>query len=393
MPTAIRQIELSAPFVDITDLAGYDRCLLVFRCHGDIVGRGWTGIDDGRLGASTIGSVAESSLTTQAVHTWVEHALEFDERRTGAPSSLSATVAICTRERPEDLTRALTAVSRLDPAPAEVLVIDNAPSTSRTHAVVAAFPGVRYVVEPRRGLNCARNRALRDASSDIVAFTDDDAVPEEGWLGALRLNFGDERVLCVTGLTLPVELETPAQELFEEHCSFTRGFSRCVYNGRVENPLLVARMGAGANMAIRRRAVEQVGWFDERLDAGTPTQSGGDHEMFTRILSAGYRIVYEPRAVSWHRHRRTMEELAQVVRGYGVGVYAMWTGLLLEKHDLGVLRLAWRWFRYDHWPLLRQPSRLRASSGRDALRREELRGCVSGPGAWFASRRTRRAAP
>jgi hypothetical protein len=196
--------------------------------------------------------------------------------------------------------------------------------------------------------------------------------------------------MCVTGLVMPLELETPAQELFEEHCTFSRGFARQVFNGRVENPLLVARVGAGANMAVRRSIAASVGWFDERLDAGTPTLSGGDHEVFTRILAAGYRIVYEPRAVSWHRHRRTFEELLQVVRGYGTGVYAMWTKLLLEQRDLSVLRLAWRWFRHDHLPLLRQPARLRATGGRDALRRSELEGCLAGPRAWFASRRVRR---
>ena len=44
-----------------------------------------------------------------------------------------------------------------------------------------------------------------------MAFTDDDAVPESGWLAALAANFADPRVLCVTGLTLPLELETASQ--------------------------------------------------------------------------------------------------------------------------------------------------------------------------------------
>jgi hypothetical protein len=96
-----------------------------------------------------------------------------------------ATVVICTRERPDDLRRALKAVAALDPAPAEVLVIDNAPATPRTLEVVQSFPSCRYVREDRRGLDAARNRALAEAGSPVVAFTDDDAAPEPGWLGAL----------------------------------------------------------------------------------------------------------------------------------------------------------------------------------------------------------------
>jgi glycosyltransferase involved in cell wall biosynthesis len=389
MATAIRQIELSRPIEPIDLTGSAERAMLVLRWRGRIVGRAFVAVQGGRLSTAEIQAAAADHLTSDALRAWVEDALAFDERRRDRPAP-TATVAICTRERPDDLARTLDAVRRLRPAPTEILVVDNAPSSGATRAVTAGYPSVRYVVEPIRGLNTARNRALREARGEVVAFTDDDAMPEVDWLEGLLVNFSDPRVVCVNGLTLPLELETPAQELFEEHCSFARGFARQVFNGRFDNPLLVARAGAGANMAVRRSLPDIVGWFDERLDAGTPTQSGGDHQMFTRILAAGYRIVYEPHAVSWHRHRRTFEELLTVVRGYGTGVYAMWTGLLLEQHDLAVLRSAWRWFRYDHLPLLRDPSRLRAQSGRDALRRAELRGCLSGPRAWFASRRMRR---
>jgi glycosyltransferase involved in cell wall biosynthesis len=389
MSTAIRPVDLSSIPESIELPQTCDRAMLVFRWHGRIVGRAFVPVAGAAIGAAQVRTAAAQHLTVDALRAWAEDALAFDERRRDIATP-TATVAICTRERPDDLRRTLQAVCRLQPAPLEVLVVDNAPSSRATHEVTAGFASVRYIVEPIRGLNTARNRALREARGDVIAFTDDDATPEPEWLGGLLMNFSDPRVLCVTGLTLPLELETPAQELFEEHCSFTRGFARRLFNGRLDNPLLVARIGAGANMAVRKTLPAAVGWFDERLDAGTPTRSGGDHQLFTRILSAGYRIVYDPHAVSWHRHRRTFDELRDVVRGYGTGVYAMWTGLLLEQHDFAVLRLAWRWFRYDHLPLLRAPQRLRARDGRDALRRAELLGCLSGPRAWLASRRVRR---
>lgn len=387
MATAIRQVELTAPWPAFEGLDNYARCMLVLRWHGNIVGRSFVPVTHGGLTSDEVQRHAREALGPDALHAWTEAALGFDERDPEGTPRPTVTVAICTRERPEDLARTLAGVMALKHRPAEVLVVDNAPATTRTREVVAAVPGVRYIVEPARGLNHARNRAMREATADVVAFTDDDAMPEPEWLDGLLANFGDPRVLCVTGLTLPSELETPAQELFEEHCPFARGFRRRLFNGRIDNPLAVSRVGAGANMAIRRSAIERVGSFDGRLDAGTSTRSGGDHEMFTRILLAGYRIVYEPRAVSWHRHRRTHEELVDVVRGYGTGVYAMWAGLLIERREFGVLRLAWQWFRYDHLPILRRPSRFLAD-GRDALRRAELRGCVSGPRAWFASRRS-----
>src|SRR5262249_31800610 len=200
-------------------------------------------------------------------------------------------------------------------------------------------------------------------------------------------NFQDPLTLCVTGLTMPLELETAAQEWFERYNPFGKGFRRVVFKGAETNPLLVGRVGAGANMALRRTASGLVGFFDEAVDAGTPTRSGGDHEMFSRILAAGFNIVYDPAALSWHRHRRTWEEVRQAVHGYGVGVYAWMTRRLVVDREFGVIKPLWGWFRNQQLPalinlLLRRPG----STPRDLLL-AELRGCLAGPRAYFTSRK------
>lgn len=393
MATAIREIELSGPLGPLEDLHGYARAMLVVRWHRRVLGRAFVRVADGRLDEQEVRSAIRAGLPADAWLRWLEDTVGYDERaRFGGPLP-PATIAICTRERPVDLRRALQAVSRVvDAVPGtDVLVIDNAPASDATRRVVQDYPRVRYICEPRRGLNVARNRALIEARGEIVAFTDDDAAPEAEWLDALRANFGDPRVLCVTGLTLPAELETEAQELFEEHTPFGRGFRRHVFDGQRDNPLHVGPVGAGANMAVRRNIAGRVGPFDERLDGGTPTRSGGDHEMFARILGSGYRIVYDPAAVSWHTHRRSMESLFGTVYGYGVGVYAMWTGLLLERRELGAIKLAWAWFRHGQVPLLLSGLRDRGHHTRAKLVREELRGCLHGPRAWFQARRLRHA--
>lgn len=391
MATAIREIELSAPLKPIEDLGAYRRVMLVLRLRGRIVGRAFAEAPGGRIDVAELSRLVEEANSWPLWETWLHDELHWDQRASAGTPRPTATVAICTRERPEDLSRTLAGVMALDYEGHDVMVVDNAPLSDRTRRVVSQYARVRYVVEPRPGLNIARNRALSEARGEIVAFTDDDAVPEPGWLAALVANFGDPRVLCVTGLTLPIELETDAQELFEEHCSFARGFLRHVFDGQRDNPLHVGPVGAGANMAVRRGIVARVGAFDERLDGGTPAQSGGDHEIFTRILAAGYQIVYDPAAVSWHRHRRTNEQLLSTVHGYGVGVYAMWTKLLLERRELGVLKLAWLWFRHGHLPVLMR--RLRGRPQRTTpLVIAEIRGCLRGPAAWFAASRQSRMA-
>jgi glycosyltransferase involved in cell wall biosynthesis len=253
--------------------------------------------------------------------------------------------------------------------------------------VVARYPRVRYIREDAGGLNAARNRALAEATGPIVAFTDDDAFVDPAWLRSLTRNFADPLVQCATGLTLPAELETPAQEAFERYTPFGRGYRRRVFDSLEMNPLAVGPVGAGANMAVRRSILQVVGPFDEALDGGTPTRSGGDHEMFSRILGAGYRIVYDPAALSWHRHRRSEPELRATLRGYGTGVYAMWTRALLVGGELSVFKQAVGWLTLGQLPELLRT--LRPSRRRIPLRLllQEFLGCLVGPAAYLASRR------
>ena len=100
----------------------------------------------------------------------------------------------------------------------------------------------------------ARNRALQEATMPVVAFSDDDAVPEPEWLGHLLEPFADPLVLCTSGLTLALELETPAQEWFERYSPFGRGFDH------LSRPQWASVRARQRHSAIRqRRAVPERG--------------------------------------------------------------------------------------------------------------------------------------
>ena len=384
VPTAVVQLDTGSLPHPIRVADRYSRALVVLRRGGLPIATFYVPVQHGTLDADRCAWAIRAALRQAGAHWRVEQYLG---ARAEPGAAVRATVAVCTRERPHDLVQALTAIRQLQPAAAEVLVIDNNPATPRTREVVAAFPGVRYVREDTPGLDAARNRALRESSTPVVAFTDDDARPEAEWLGRLVRAFDDPRVWCASGLTLPLELETPAQEWFERYSPFGRGFRRQVFDGIRHDPLAVSRVGAGANMAVRTAVLHELGGFDEALDAGTPTRSGGDHEMFARILAAGYRIVYDPAAVSWHRHRRTWEELRDTLYGYGVGVYAFWTRKLFVERELSVLRHAFQWLRYGQVPNLWRAVRGRPHAVPRDLLLAELRGCFAGPLAYVRARR------
>jgi cellulose synthase/poly-beta-1,6-N-acetylglucosamine synthase-like glycosyltransferase len=210
----IRQVDLAAALTPVPLPTGTSRCLLIFRWRDRVVGRRVVDVAGDAIAVDRLTALARETAPETALDAWCDDYLGHDRRALLGTTAPTVTVAICTRERPEDLDRALSAVAALSPRPLEVLVIDNAPTTDRTHALVAGYPGTRYIREDRRGLDAARNRALREARGDIVAFSDDDAAPEPRWLAGLVPNFADPRVVVVTGITLPLELETEGQELF-----------------------------------------------------------------------------------------------------------------------------------------------------------------------------------
>ena len=387
MATAVLQYELKgrAPLPRVSPR--YTRALVLLRWAGRPVGQLILPLQAGAADGALFEQCLSETATRDFWTAWLHDSLGWDEAEPSSPPP-TATVAVCTRERPEDLARCLAALRSLPDQGQEILVVDNRPATTRTEQVVRAFPCARYVRQPEGGLNAARNRAVREARYDIVAFTDDDAVVDTGWLRALVRNFSDPRVLCTTGLTMPAELETEAQEIFERYSPFGRGFRRRVFDGS-GNPLAVGPVGAGANMALRRSALRLVGEFDEALDGGTPTRSGGDHEMFSRILASGFHIVYDPSALSWHRHRRSMGELRETLEGYGTGVYAMWTRALLANREFGAFKLALSWMRHGQIPELVRSLRPGSRRVPLGLLLAEWRGCVAGPAAYLASRRAR----
>ncbi len=384
MATAIVQLELKNRRGDLAVARKYPRALVLLRWCGRPVGQLTLPVTDGRIPQAAVEQALTGSATWDFWSTWLHDSLGWDEAEAQRPLP-TATIAVCTRNRAADLRRCLDAVCALPDDGQEILVVDNNPPDDSTAVATAAYPRVRYVLQRTGGLNAARNRALREAHHDIVAFTDDDAFVDAGWLRAILRNFEDPRVLCATGLTMPVELETEAQEQFERYSPFGRGFRRRVFDGTEMNPMAVGPVGAGANLAVRRTVLDLVGEFDEALDGGTPTRSGGDHEMFSRVLAAGFRIVYDPAALNWHRHRRTPDELRETLRGYGTGVYAMWTRALLNG-EVSVLKHALAWLRHGQIPELARSLRPSARRIPLAFVLAELRGCLAGPRAYFASR-------
>jgi glycosyltransferase involved in cell wall biosynthesis len=280
------------------------------------------------------------------------------------PAQVPVSVIICTRGRAEMLRRCLHMLLVLPCAPAEIVVVDNAPSDTSTRDVAAEFAGVVYVCEPRPGLDIARNTGIRATKHPVIAFVDDDVVVHPHLLYTVWQAFEDPGTAALTGLVIALKLQTEAQLIFEQHWSFNRGYVDKVFEpAYVQVPTTQAppvwNIGAGANMAFRKEVFEAVGYFDERLDAGAAGCSG-DSEMWYRILLHGYVIRYNPRAIAYHEHRSDLaglkRQLFAYMRGHVVSVliqqaqqpragYPRYLYRDLRKHYVFMLRIGFPFFR------------------------------------------------
>lgn len=242
------------------------------------------------------------------------------------------TVAICTKDHPDLLARCLDGLGQLDDRPPgiEVLVVDNASSTSETRVVAEAHEGVRYVRESRLGLNFARNRALAEADHGILAFIDDDAVVDRGWLNGLRMAWARApNAGGFTGQVLPYELESEAQVLVERLGGFRKGFSPVIHGRDASNdPLfpVTTNFGNGCNMAFDVAKMRAIGGFDTALDMGHYLPGGGDLDALYSVVRAGHALVYEPAMLVRHQHRIDMAGLRRQIRmSWGAGTMAFLT--------------------------------------------------------------------
>ncbi|MFQ5494697.1 MAG: glycosyltransferase family 2 protein [Phycisphaerae bacterium] len=197
-------------------------------------------------------------------------------------------VVIPTCNRCHALSRCLDALARQTYSDFELIVVDDG-STDNTPAMFERFlhqhPSVRgkYVRNGQRlGANVSRNRGIREARGELVAFLDSDCVPRPDWLERLLAAFTSDSVAAVTGL---VE-DLPPENVFELAFKGTH---------RLARPGPAHRL-VGGNMCLRRELL-----LDQPLDEDLA--GGCDEEgVFLRLRAAGWTMLAVPDAVVLHEH-------------------------------------------------------------------------------------------
>jgi glucosyl-dolichyl phosphate glucuronosyltransferase len=209
-------------------------------------------------------------------------------------------VVVCTssRERLPLLRACVGSILGADPQPNELIVVVDG-DRSLAREVAASLPSrVRVIHSDEDGLSAARNIGLAAARTDVVAFVDDDASVDRGWLGALATALsGDEDIIGAGGPVLPIwEADRrwmPDELLWVVGCTYT---GHRVQAGPIRNPL-------GCNMAFRRQALLAAGGFCTTFGKrGRTLQTCDETELGLRLeqVHGPGRIIYVPDASVHH---------------------------------------------------------------------------------------------
>jgi glycosyltransferase involved in cell wall biosynthesis len=309
-------------------------------------------------------------------------------------------VVLCTKDRPARAADCIRNLVRQEYPNYEIVVVDNAPTDPG--AVPAALEALdspiplRYVVEPVAGHSRGKNTGWRAAKADIVAFIDDDEVPDKHWLAEIARGFSaTSNVGCVSGMVLPAELRTEPQFWFEELAGLAtvRGFDQEVYEpGHPQSPLWPnPPFGIGGNVAFRRNVLVDIGGYDIAMGLGTPTNGSDDNVVFARTLLGKHTLVYQPTALIFHFHRDSMADLEKQLHGYAMGTVASYAALISRdpKLFLSLLRLIPTAIRDPYRKATVERSKMLPAS----LRRLERKGRRQGIPAYIRSVKKQRATP
>jgi GT2 family glycosyltransferase len=211
------------------------------------------------------------------------------------------TVVIATYNRAELLSDCLESIREQPFEPGdEVIIVDNA-STDETAAVIERFARgaptqVLPLVETQPGKTPALAAGIARASGTILALTDDDVCVGRGWIGAIRRRFGADPELALLAGRIDPRWERPWPSwlvLGRERFGRLSAPLGLVHYGEAQP--LGPRSALGGNVALRRDLLSELGGFATHLGRMRGTlMSGEDHEISQRIVTAGYRALYDP---------------------------------------------------------------------------------------------------
>ena len=220
-------------------------------------------------------------------------------------------IIIPTKNNGDILEKCLATIQNLDyPRDEPEVIIVDGHSTDDTVEIAKKY-GCKIVYENIGTRGGACNIGVKTAKGEFIAFTDGDCVVPKDWLRNLIKHFNSEKVACVGGPNITPEDDTEFAKCVGTVLSFlSKPGSRYGLNA---DEVIETFHNSGCNVAYRKKAIEEAGWFNEKL------VTCEDEELDYRIIEKGYKILYTPDAKVLHYRRPTWKRFYKQAYKYAVG--------------------------------------------------------------------------
>ncbi|MFH1249405.1 MAG: glycosyltransferase [archaeon] len=207
-------------------------------------------------------------------------------------------VAVCTHNRKQHLLQTIKAFNKIKRKNFKLAIIDS----SDQELIKNEKKGIDFYLHmpDKKPLSIKRNIAINKIDSSLILFTDDDCIPSKNWVNEITSPFKDDRVMCVTGKTIPSEeFKKSNYERIFTFDNLGNNKREIIKHFGLHN---LWKVGHGNNMAFRTSVFKEIRLFDESLGVGSPINAGEDVDMFYRIYKKGHKIIFNPNAIIIHKH-------------------------------------------------------------------------------------------
>ena len=246
---------------------------------------------------------------------------------------LKVSIIICTKNRADGLAPCLNSIKHAFQEAkhknTEIIIVDNA-STDNTQEILTHWqeecPLTTFIIyEAQKGISAARNAGIKQATGDIILFTDDDCHLSPSYITeALEYNKKDTGPTIRSGsVYLGDKTDLPITiKIVKEIACWKKP-----ENSEKEANLL-GRALIGCNIMINRKALDAIGLFDTNLGAGTQCRAAEDSDYFYRAYLTGVKLESVPDLAVYHYHgRKKIEEKIKLLQNYAIG-----NGALIIKY-------------------------------------------------------------
>ncbi len=228
-------------------------------------------------------------------------------------------ISICinTKNRPQQLLSCLDSINQNKYSDFEIIIIDQGQSISRDIPEILSNEKIKYFINKHISVGAAKNLAISKARGDIIAFTDDDCLVEKNWLEKINLSFKKNKdIIGLFGQVIPYSSDNNTGKICPSN--FTKKQKRLI----TKPCLHWKNVGLGNNMAFGKEVFKKSGGFKKWLGPGSIAGAAEDGELTLRILSKGYKILYEPEAIVYHNRWLTKDEYRRQCLSYSCGEVA-----------------------------------------------------------------------